>query len=414
MFKKLILVILLFPLFLSPVHASDLPQGIKPVQVTALSQELDIFGKVQFVLTFWNVGQLHSDTSYHEAVLSGKCLEKGNTDGWICVAEKPENSQKGTFSGGPDGTFTFKDKTMSLVNGIKATITQGGQEIVFTVQNPEAFAGWKDSFTTDSTTDSQPQTYDEKTSQELKPSDDTKGIIDNNEVLITKLIGDVNVSDPSLRRTGLDLYINAWKVMTGQNSNPESWRTWIDPKKGMKLTDGFQLKTGEGRAVVEFKDGTKFIIKQNSTITFKSSEILLDTGSATFEFKKIGKKIYITDKRGKFAIVGTKFEIITDKDNTLLKVYDGKVETENLNSKNKTLVSAGEEINITDKDLGNEIALTGEKTADIEKIEKEIIVSEKSQAGKFFFSAFGILIFLIIVFITIIFLLLRKKYIKHN
>lgn len=48
----------------------------------------------------------------------------------------------------------------------------------------------------------------------------------------------------------------------------------------MQLKNGFQLKTGDGMAVVEFKDGTKFIIREGSTVTFTNSGSFLPAGGS--------------------------------------------------------------------------------------------------------------------------------------
>ena len=380
----------------SSIFADDIPFGVKPIKVTALSQELDILGKVQFVLTFWNVGQLSDNSAYHEAVLSGKCFDEPGADGWKCVGDKEENSGKGTFTGGPNGTFMISDKIIHLKNGKTATYLEGGQEIIFTVQNTDAFKGWDD------------QIFDEKTAQELGLSDNPEGMLDSSEVSITNIIGDVGVSDPSLRRGLFDQSIKALKTLTGWDKDPEPWRVRVDAKEGMKLKDGFQMKTGEGKAVIQFKDGTKFIMKENSTITFNSTGFNLDMGTTIFNFKKIGKKIYITDKRGKFSIIGTQFEVSTGKDNTLLKVYEGAVETESLGGKDKTMVKASEQIIVTNNGLGNKSALPGEKTINIQAIEKEIIAGEKIQAGKFILIQFGLII-IGILFILGIILFFNKK-----
>lgn len=388
-----------FVLFLhSPqlVLASNAPIGIKPVQVTAQSPELDILGKMQFKLTFWNVGQLMDNTAYHQAILSGICIEPKSADGWECVGDKDENSQKGTFSGGPNGTFTFEDKQFPLKNGKTATVFSEGLEIVFTVQNTEGFDGWND------------QTFDEKTALDPSASVNPEGMLERSEVSITNIIGDVGVSDPSVRRGLFDLTIKAFGTLTGWDKDPEPWRVRVDAKNGMKLKNGFQMKTGEGRAVIQFKDGTKFIMKEYSTITFNHLGFNLDTGTTIYNFHKVGKKIYITDKRGKFSIIGTQFEISTSKDETLLKVYEGTVETEMLSGTGKTLVNAGEQTRITDKGLENKTVLVGEKTIDTQAIEKEIIAGEKTQAGKFIFIRFGALL-LGVVFILGLILLFNKK-----
>ena len=401
--KKLVYFILAVPFYLSvlffissSIFADDVPIGVKPIKVTALSQELEILGKVQFVLTFWNVGQLSDNTLYHEAVMSGKCFDEPGADGWKCVGDKEENSGKGIFTGGPNGTFMINDRTISLKNGKTAIYSENGQEIIFTVQNTDAFNGWDDLI------------FDEKTALDPNTSEKSEGMLTISDVSIINIIGDVGVSDPSLRRGLFDQTIKAFKTLTGWDKDPEPWRVRVDAKEGMNLKNGFQMKTGEGRAVIQFKDGTKFIMKENSTLTFNHLGFNLDTGTTIFNFHKIGKKIYVTDKRGKFSIIGTQFEVSTGKNDTLLKVYEGTVGTESLDGKDKIMVNAGEQIGITDKGLEKKSVLSGEKNIDTQAIEKEIINGEKVQAGKFIFTQF-IMIAIVILFILGMILLLNKK-----
>ncbi|MBP9758643.1 FecR domain-containing protein [Candidatus Dojkabacteria bacterium] len=398
--RKLVLsIFIVFVLILhSPqlVLADNVPIGVKPEKVTAKSPELDILGKIQFELTFWNVGQLSDNTLYHEVILTGICIDQ-SSDGWECVADEEENAQKGTFSGGPNGTFTFPDNQFSLKDGKTATVFSEGVEIVFTVQNTDAFNGWDD------------QIFDEKTALDPGASDRPEGMLETSDVTITNIIGEVGVSDPSVRRGLFDQTIKAFKTLTGWDKDPEPWRVRVDARNGMNLKNGFQMKTGEGRAVIQFKDGTKFIMKENSTMTFNHLGFNLDTGTTIYNFHKVGKKIYITDKRGKFSIVGTQFEITTGEDNTQLKVYEGSVETENLNGKDKTIVKAGEQIIITNNGLEDKSAISGEQTIDTEAIEREIIASEKIQAGKFILIPFGIIVIGAVCILGIILLFKRRK-----
>jgi len=118
---------------------------IKPEQVRAVSpiiEHAQLKGSTwQSTITFWNVGQMHDDPSYHEVKLISKCIT-------LCTKGK---SSTGTFSGGPNGIFSFKEAKFSLTNGTKAVLAGDGAEVVYTVENPEAFSkyDWNFSDTTE-------------------------------------------------------------------------------------------------------------------------------------------------------------------------------------------------------------------------------------------------------------------------
>ena len=57
----------------------------------------------------------------------------------MCANNNEKHSVTGTFSGGPNGIFKFKDGSLRLINGKYIEINGD----TFKVQNPEAFKYWK-------------------------------------------------------------------------------------------------------------------------------------------------------------------------------------------------------------------------------------------------------------------------------
>ena len=105
--------------------------GIEPQRVTASGAYVDDWiGSVTHVVTFWNVG----------AQVEGK--------GTVTIVSSYDGDRDvatGTFSGGPNGTFSFATEengivTFPLVNGYSIPLPR---ETTLTVQNPHAFDDWR-------------------------------------------------------------------------------------------------------------------------------------------------------------------------------------------------------------------------------------------------------------------------------
>lgn len=252
-------------------------------------------------------------------------------------------------------------------------------------------------------------TYDEKTAEDIAKADASEGYFGDKEVAIAKIYGDVTLSDPSQRRGILSLSAKALGTLTGWDDDPEPWRVRSEPAAGTPIKEGFQIKTGDGRAVLEFTDGTRFIIREGSIVNFTKSGINMETGNYYFSFVKIGKKIYLKDKRGKWSITGTKFEINSGEKDTTLKVYEGTVEAESFNGFKKVAVTAGRELMITDAGPGNVAALTGPGDVNIDRMAQEIIDAEMSDARLFGLAVLGILAAAAAAVLTIIVLLLKRR-----
>lgn len=228
------------------------------------------------------------------------------------------------------------------------------------------------------------QTFDENTAPDISTAGAAGGNSGNDEVTISRIYGDVIISDPAM--TGAQLawpqkYWRALRILTGRVDDVDQpWRVWVDPEKGMRLTDGYRMKTGNGRAVVQFRDGTKFVIREGSTVTFSNGGIVMDTGNFTYSFVKQGRKIYLQDRRSNWSIIGTTFDISTDDVGTTLKVYEGTVETESRATGEKVQVDSGGEIFISDTGLGDITPISGAASIDIDGLEREIIDAEMSDA----------------------------------
>ncbi len=255
---------------------------------------------------------------------------------------------------------------------------------------------WQVTFSPEAFKAANNQTFDEYSTEDISTADGAKSDLGEDQLTISGIYGDVTISDPSVQRGILDksykLLGSVFNGLTGREDDPEPWRVRVDPEKGMYLTDGFQLKTGDGRAVIQFKDGTKFIIREGSTATFSNGAFTMETGNYYYSFAKQGKKIYLKDRRAKWSIIGTQFEISTNQEESVLKVYEGTVEAESLTGGGKKIVSAGNVLDMDDSGFGGLSAMTGESPPDFAQMEKEIIDSEQSEARTYGLYMLGILL----------------------
>lgn len=416
----------------SPILADNLPSGIKPQQGIASGRVQnavssgDHFGATTVKITFWNVGEL-GGSNYGKASVTTM-----NSD-LIDNIRVQETTIQGSFSGGPDGVITLEGSKakLRLIKGANVEITYNGKTTLIPLENPEIFSTYDWGEITSVKSPVSP--YDEK-STFANPWDETfppDTNFDENEAVVSKIYGDVEVSDPKFQKNFIQQGVTGFKMLLNdmifgrvrkahfegdrivEESDFDPSSKWFDPFKGMPLSEGDKMKTGDGRAVLEFKDGTKFILRENSQITFNKNGIYLDNGKYYFMFRKLGKKIYIYSKTAKSTITGTKFEVTVNSDGTLLKVYEGSVVTGSLASKQISKVNAGEEITATDKGLDKAKALSGEKDVDMNALELEIVNKDYNDTKKL-----GMYIFIFIIIVSILVLvlsiglILRRKRLK--
>lgn len=302
----------------------------------------------------------------------------------------------GTFSGKAAGTMDL--------GGSSATITFTGNDSYSESGTDDSGKPMKEqsgntgetqnvAFTVQGEITGQP--YDQLSAEDIEKAGADEKKPSDIDITIDSIYGDVTVSDPAVKRGFWSLCVKALGDLTGWDRDPEPLRVRIDPEKGMKMTQGFQIKTGDGRAVIRFKDGTRFIISEASTVTFKGGGIHLDTGNFLAFYVKKGKKVYMVDRRGKYGIIGTMFEVTSGETGSVLKVYEGVVEAEAIKGGAKQQVNTGEVIKIDDAGLGDLATVIGATNPDFAALEQEVIDSELGEARMLGLLVAGVLVFVL-------------------
>jgi hypothetical protein len=119
----------------------DILKYVKPQTATASARRAENLGAggvgnslvTEAVLTFWNVGSLVDGHGQAEMKVRSVLTMTGQGDTHVL---------KGTFSGGPRGTFVFDGPdgpTRFRLSDGKTAVTDG---LTFTLSNPEVFKGW--------------------------------------------------------------------------------------------------------------------------------------------------------------------------------------------------------------------------------------------------------------------------------
>ncbi len=420
-------------MIVTPIQAVGWPPEVKPEKGRASGTFEFWDAPFKTAFDFWNVGE-RGGGEYGKVTIEIKCGEKTTSGGWTCVDK--EMPTRGVFSGGPNGKITLEGKAdqlnVHLVNGKYIELTFG-KTYQFPVENPEIFSKYDWGANTEQ---SPPSTFDENsefsnpfdTDQAVEPITDG----DENEAVITKIYGDVEVADKSLKKGIIQQGVDALNmtlselffgrrekkyIETGSNvgdrpvevSDYDPSSKWFIPFKGLRLTENNKMRTGDGRAVIVFKDGTKFILRENSQIRFSQGDIYLENGKYLFHLQKRGSKMYIYSRHQKTSITGTKFEVTVAPDSTTLKVYEGSVITENLSSKKSSQVNAGEEVTVTQNDLNEKTGITGAKDIDMVSLEKDIV--NKDFAGA---KTLGMLVLSAVVFAGISVLVLVTLLVRNR
>ncbi len=125
----------------------------------------------------------------------------------------------------------------------------------------------------------------------------------------------------------------------------KNWNRGKELQKGEMLEINTVIKTDRGRAVIEFEDGSKFVLRENSTLKVTNGGFILDNGRVYMEYVKLGKNFILQDRRAKYGILGTVVDWQVDEQASIFKVIEGSVDVDNGEVK---ILTQGQEIVITD------------------------------------------------------------------
>ncbi|MFA4930890.1 MAG: FecR domain-containing protein [Patescibacteria group bacterium] len=420
----LVLVLIVFTfVFSSQAFAqnTNLIHGVTPTKITATLHDeyLDVAGKpvtTDDSWEFWNVGVIGGD-QYAKATLTIATTTMTWDGGTGEIPTTHSSSWEGTFSGGPNGKLTVSSAGYSIEGQLV-----DGQNIVYkngksaTVNNPDAFDKWTEKSDTDEITSDKTDLNQEDGDSIKLPTTENwdeqpaGGMLDTSFPKVNKVMGDVELSDPDNRPS---IWQKTWRLIT----NTGDWRVWEPATSGQQIKPGSSLKTTAGRAIMEFADGTKFILDRESKITFNAAGgFTIETGTGYMEYRKYGKKIILETRRGKFAIIGTTVSWDVDGDHIQFQVIEGQVEADPDDGHDPIMLTAGQEV------LSDEFGMTAPMNFEInssqarwDKIEQEIINSsdtKKTAPVNYLLLAaiiIGVMVIFIGAIIPIILLLRRAK-----
>jgi hypothetical protein len=226
---------------------------------------------------------------------------------------------------------------------------------------------------------------------------------------LEKVVGEVTTSDIQ-KKTGfwdsLNNHLNYGEGNVNLNGHRVDYdRVWEEGQGGSTLKVGDEIKTGNGRVVLKFADGTRFILMENTYLRKTADGFIIERGVVASTFWKTGNKVRLITKHGNFMVKGTKFAIATGEENTVIEVYEGVVATE-ANGQTKDVTQNGS-LSITDgsmlpeemTDSQERLNLWNDISNDIEKNYNDIATTN----GMFWVVL--IVIVLIVVVLAIIFLL---------
>ncbi len=113
-----------------------------------------------------------------------------------------------------------------------------------------------------------------------------------------------------------------------------------------------RVKTGTGRAIVDFKSNARLSLSLTTTMTVRQAdeseiEIGLERGLvwAAIDPKRTGPRFSVITRHGKVTVTGTVFSVNTDNDSSVVRVLRGKVRVTDGRG-NIRLVGAGESADI--------------------------------------------------------------------
>lgn len=253
-------------------------------------------------------------------------------------------------------------------------------------------------------------------------NDDFNQRIDHSLPIMEKVIGEVSISD-SNKKTGflesLNNHLNFGEGNTNINGHLVDYdRVWEEGQNGATLKEGDEIKTGNGRVILKFSDGTKFILMENTLLRKTSDGFRVEHGTVASTFWKTGNKMRLVTQHGSFMVKGTKFAVATGKQNSVIEVYEGIVQT--TQSADQTVdVTAGYSVTIDDQFITPTEQIDAQTNLkQWNDIENEITqnYTNNSSSNYFFYPAIIIAIIVIVfaIVLTVVAILLLIRFFRKN
>ncbi|MDP3970064.1 MAG: FecR family protein [bacterium] len=422
-------------------HALALPE---PQKVHATSQVVTIFGAdIIYFIDFWNVGKLGNSNKYSQIKITAKCADDGDDEFCGKLATK---ESIGTFSGGPDGTFKVDDVVFKLIDGKKTTAYDNGYTAIFTIDNPEVFKGsWSGKDTKNDIDDEQNEQDEESDTSKkqdiptdkkdtantntntatIKTTNTTKGddaeqadeqIPHGPDFTIEKAIGDVQYSDPAKEASLVTMSARAIAslITIGYKDVPYGGvrREWEQPKAETTMKDNAIIRTESGRAVLKFKDGTKFILKQDSVLSITPNGIRIEKGAGYYIFPKSNNRTEVKIEYGRhhIGITGTEFSLVITDDAMAVNLVEGSLALSSDDNGETLQLEAGKSVVLSEAGISEPVAFDEEaEQADWQETEAQTPAEITSDISEPIIVPAIILITLLLLIGGITFMIIKKR-----
>lgn len=368
MIKRLLLCLLLYFIFASPVFAvRSLPAGVQPETKKGVAA-----GNFSFSGSFGGSSSLTFINTGGDAHLNTVC-DTSTVD--TAAGERCEGIDlDGTFTGGPYGTAIFKTEsgaeiTFQLEDGKVFSFAVQGISMKLMVTDPTIFDDWVES----------------------------TGARDSG-ARVSDLSGQVEIACPP------DL--EAWDVM----------------KMGRIIYVDCHLKTGEdSKAVISFSDWTTFEMKAESEIVIdsppeKDSKLKLLAGNIWANVKKMVKDgtMEVHMSQAVAGIKGTRFMLTETGKESKIDVAEGIVVFTSTVNGQEAIVSAGESVTATEAGLSDKTAFDISSEEENRKEKSELIEKKSPEdnilsSKMIYLAGAGVVIVILLVIGTVVF---KKR--KHG
>src|SRR5439155_5183022 len=111
-------------------------------------------------------------------------------------------------------------------------------------------------------------------------------------------------SEDTSRDVRLDIVQGDVRLSRGNHNRPDLKQPWEEALSGESISQGFAISTGDGRASIDFEDGSTIYLAENSALLFNdlsvndlgpASAVSLLAGSATFQLTpRVGNPFFIS------------------------------------------------------------------------------------------------------------------------